>query len=331
MKNLLILHIGLCLVFCQSETKAQKKIKYDGYIELGAEAVYKELYVESFVRSKLEVKVELNKKTEIEIDIRAYSDKEKIEVKEASVEYKFSDVFKLKFGQLKKDFGKEESVSREKLNTVNRSLVNAYLSPLGYVSRDPGISLIWETDNYELTTGIFYNNSHDITLMSRYIENDFMGFANIGGSLRYIKHINREGLNYSYAAGLEFIKEFGECENEFELYYGIDPLKTGFNNMTGNENNINFFAAKLLTTYKFKLDNVILTAVEPLLGTTVVVPETNDFGVNKYQLLLGINFYIDAHIRFMINGDLILSNNKINKDKRSMIGSNVIAQFQVRW
>lgn len=331
MKNSLRLLILLIIVFSITDTKAQKKIKYDGFIELGAEGIYKELYVESYVRSKLEVKLELNKRTEVEIDIRAYSDKEQIEIREASIEYELSETFEIEFGQLKKDFGKEESISKENLYTVQRSLVNRYLSPMGYVSRDPGISLVWETDDYELASGIFYNRSHDITVMSRYIKNNFMGFKNIGGSLRFIKHINREALDYSYAAGLEFVKEFGKWENELEMFYGTDPQATAFNNLTGIGSDVNFFAAKLLSAYKFKLDNIILTAIEPLLGTAVVVPETSEFDVNKYQLLLGINFYIDEDIRFMVNGDLILSNNKINKEDRSMQGSNITAQFQVRW
>ncbi len=328
-REVLIIIFLLIILFLPIE--AQKKVKYDGFIELGIRAVYNELHVNSYVRSKLEVKLELNKRTEIEIDIRAFSDDEEIELREASLDYELSNSVEIELGQLKKDYGREESKSREKLTTINRSLVNRFLSPFGYVSRDPGISVVWETDHHEFTSGLFYNNTQDLTLMSRYLKDDLIGFDKIGASLRWIKHFKREGLNTSYAAGLEFLKKFGTWDNELELFYGIDPLATGFNNIIGLDNNVNFFAAKFQSAYKFKFDNVILTGIEPVIITALVVPDANEFDVNQYQILAGLNIYIDEDIRLMINGDLILSNNQLNKSDRSIQGSNVIAQFQVRW
>lgn len=56
-----------------------------------------------------------------------------------------------------------------------------------------------------------------------------------------------------------------------------------------------------------------------------------EFYVNSFQLLFGCNIYFDEDIRLMINGDLMLTNHDYDKDERTMYGSNVGAQLQIRW
>ena len=331
MKHTLKLLFMFLLILSLSKTEAQKKVKYDGFVELGEEVVYKELYVQGFVRSKLEFKLDLNKRTEVELDIRAYSDQEQIELHEASVEYEISKSLEVAFGQLKKGFGKEEMTSRENLKLIQRSFVNRYLSPFGYVSRDPGIHVKWENKEEEILAGIFYNNSHNLTLMTRYIKRNILGFNSIGAGLHIVRHFNQKALDNSYAASLDFSRRLGEWDNDLELFFGTDPQKSSLNNIAGIDEDVNFFAVKLKSAYKFVYDNTILRGIEPIMLLGMIVPDTENFDVNKYQFLIGLNIYIDDDIRFMINGDLILSNNKMDKNERTLFGSNAMAQLQVRW
>ncbi|MGD8782554.1 MAG: porin [Ignavibacteria bacterium] len=324
------LFIAITLTCCFCKLNAQGA-KYDGFIELGGDIEYNDLYIESFYKAKLEFKIKLNEKTKVELDIRAESDEQQIELREASVDYDLSKTFRISAGALKKRFGREELVSREKLHTIQRSMINRYLSPLGYVSRDPGIHLRWKDELHELITGFNYNEAHSLTFMSRYSVENIWIFDDIGGGLHFVKHLNRQGINNSYAMSLDFARKFGKLNSDLEFFYGMDPVETGYRKIAGIEDDVNFFGAKIQTAYKFKFDNEILTGLEPLLILGYIAPDTELMDVNKLELLIGFNVYIDKHIRFMINGDLILTNNKLNKSERSYNESNAIAQFQISW
>ena len=329
--NIYIKYFVLILVISFFNNAMAQKVKYDGFVELGAKYEYDDLYVESFYDAKLEFKLKLNDRIKIELDLRADSDEQQIVLREASVDYDFSEELRISIGALKKRFGREELVSREKLHTIQRSMINRFLSPLGFVSRDPGIQVRWENDSQEIIGGVNYNASHNLTLMSRYTAKDISVFQNIGGSLHFVKHLNQQGLEHSYAASLDFSKQIGRLTTELELFYGSDPIETGYKKMFGLDENVNFIAAKILSTCKFYLDNKFLTGIEPILLAGFLSPDTDYMDVNKLELLFGVNIYIDEYIRFMINGDLILSNNILNKSERSLTESNVIAQFQISW
>ena len=319
------------LILIGSTEITAQKAKYDGFVELGADVEHNDLYVESFFKAKLEFKLKLNDRTKVELDLRADSEDQEIILKEASVDYKFSDVLEVSIGALKKRFGREELVSREKLNTVRRSMINRYFSPLGYVSRDPGIQLKYETDSREYIGGINYNSSHNLTFMSRYSEKEVLIFNSVGGGFHVIKHLNQQGLDLTYAASLDFTHKAGKLKSDLEFFYGTDPIETAYNELAGLTDDIHFFAVKLQSAYKFRFDNQFLTGLEPVLLAAILSPNTDSMDVNKIEFLVGLNVYIDENIRFMINGDLILSNNELNKTERSMTGSNAIAQFQISW
>lgn len=324
-------YLLIVLILCFASGSLAQKAKFDGYIELGAEHKYNDLYVESFYKAKVEFKIDLNDRTKVEIDLRAESDEQQIKLNEASVDYDFSDEFRISLGALKKRYGTEELVSREKLATVRRSMINRFLSPLGYVSRDPGIQMRWRTSEQEFFGGFNFNSSHNLTIMSRYSRKNVGIFSDVGGGFHLVKHLNQQGYDYSYAASVNFNYSTDNLENLMEIFYGMDPVETAYRDLSGSDEKVNFFALRLQSANKFPFKNKILTGIEPLIVFGFLSPDTKHLDVNKLELLLGLNIYIDENIRFMINGDLIFSNTILNKTERSLNESNFIAQFQVSW
>lgn len=327
-----ILSYIIVILFVVQDLQAQKKVSYGGYFELGGKTEYKDIYTESFYRAKLEYKLKINDFTKVEIDLRANSEDRQIEIYEASAEFKLSPSFKLEVGSLKKRYGLEEQISHENLTTINESMINEYFDPLGFVSRDPGVQLHW-TDAEEktkITWGVHYNESHRITFMTRINRPGFLGLTKVGAGFQYSSERNNE-LSDTYIASIDAAQDFGFLNSELELFTGQDPIESYYRKISGDEAMVNFFAARTVLTKKIPIDNSFLTCIEPLFQGGFLVKDIDQFNVNSIQLLIGCNIYFDEDIRLMINGDLMLSNHAYDIDERTLYGSNVIAQLQIRW
>ncbi|MFZ2322451.1 MAG: porin [Ignavibacteriaceae bacterium] len=330
-KNILSIFILFVLCFPML-MYAQKKVEYGGYFEIGGKSKYKDIYTESFYRAKLEYKLKINDFTKIELDIRANSENHQIELYEASASFKFSPGVKLEVGNLKKRYGLEEQISHEKLTTINESMINDYLEPLGFVSRDPGVQLYWD-DKEDKTTiigGLHYNESHRFTILAQIKRKGLFGLKQVGAGFQLARERDNQ-LQHTYIASVDAAQDFGSFHSEFEIFTGQDPIESYYRRISGNNGMVNFFGVKTLLAKKFFINSKIFTCIEPLFLGSFLVKDVDEFDVNSFQLLFGCNIYLDEDIRLMINGDLMLTNHDYDKDERTMYGSNVAAQLQIRW
>lgn len=330
--DIIITGVIFFLLMCERALFGQKKVSYDGYLEIGEQVKYRNIYVESFYRVKLEYKLKINDNTKIEIDIRANSENRQLELHEGSASFNLSKRLEFEIGDLRKRYGLEEQTSREKLSFINKSMINEYLEPLGFVSRDPGLQLKWEDaeENIALTGGIHYNESHRYTIFVLAERRDMLGLDNIGATFQLARERDND-LSHTYIANVNAKKDFGFIDWELEFFSGQDPIESYYRNLNGDEGLVTFFGAKSLMLRKFYINSKFIEAIEPLFLGGLLVKDTEQFDVNSIQLLIGLNIYFDEDIRFMINGNLILSNHEYDKRERTLHGSDATAQLQIRW
>lgn len=328
----IIVFINLIIAFAAVLNFAQKKVDYDGYFEIGGKSEYKNIYIESFYRAKLEYKLKINDYTKVEIDVRGNSEDRQIELYEASADFKLDSQLKLKVGDLKKRYGLEEQISHEKLLTINTSLINNYLEPLGFVSRDPGIQLYWnnKSDNTTIAIGTHYNESHRLTIVMRFDSKNIFGIDKVGAGFQLARERDNE-LPHTFIASIDASQDFNFLNVEFEMLTGQDPIASYYKKLDGKSGMVDYLGLKILLSNNITINNEVVRNIEPILLASYLAKDTDNLDVNSIQLIIGINTYFDKDIRFMINGNLILTNHDYNKNERTMYGSDVQAQLQIRW
>jgi len=326
--------VALAIALIQYSTTpvyAQKKVEYGGYFELGGNVKYNQSYAQSFYNVKLEYKFKINDKTKVEIDFRTDSEKRQLELHESSISFKFSDKIKLEAGDLKKRFGLEEQISNEKLLTINKSVINEYMEPLGFVNRDIGFQLHYNnTRDFSLLGGLHYNESHRFTVVTRFSLAGIMGVEKVGGGIQFANETHSK-LPNSYITSLDLSHTIQSIKTEQEFFLGQDPLESYYSRLLSEKKYVTFFGAKTLITKKYSVSNEIPLSLEPVLILSFLSKNITQLDVNTLQVLLGFNLYFDEDIRLMVNGDLHLTNHEWDKKERTITDSNALLQLQIKW
>lgn len=318
--------------------RSQQKVSYDGYVSAGGKIEYKG-FAESFYRAKMQLEFKISDFVEAQVDLRGRSGRREVELREISGEFKYWGKTRLKVGNLKKRFGMEELLSREKLYTIERSLINRHISPMGYVGREVGVQLYkkWkdgDNDNYSYYAGISYNESRAVGANGRISIHDALGLSHLGFDAVYAKFkgelIFGDPLD-AFAFSMDLSKKIGHYVSEAEIFVGKDPMETRIGRLVGDRRSVYFGAMRSLHVYRLELDDKTLKAIEPVILLSFLAPDTRDFGVNQFQMLIGFNIYFDEDVRLLFNGDLILSNSRYRRDDRFYTGSTVMTEIQFRW
>jgi hypothetical protein len=331
-RNIILTCIFILSSLFVSKTEAQKKVTYGGYFEIGGKEEYKDVYVESYYRAKLEFGMKLSDKTKVEVDIRADSENRQFQIYEVSATFKLTPSFKLEIGDLKKRYGLEEQVSHEKLFTVKESLINEYLEPMGYVNREPGVHLYWTDPDskVQLAGGIHYNESHKLTIMSRVSKEGFLGVDKAGFNFQFSDE-TRVDMPDTYAISMDVSQNILSAKCDFEIFMGQDPVESYYRLISGGTEKVSFFGFRSIITKNYPVALEFLKSIEPVLQGSFLVKDVNLFDVNTVQILLGCNLYFEEDVRLMINGNLDLTNHSYDKNGRTLYGSGIIAQLQLRW
>jgi hypothetical protein len=109
-----------------------------------------------------------------------------------------------------------------------------------------------------------------------------------------------------------------------EAMVGQDPFESEFEKSFGDGKNVYFTGGKFLYGHRFG-------RIEPVIVSSLLVPDLEVFDINTIQLLLGFNYYAASMLRLGLNGDLLLATSSENQDERTYAGSNVILQMQLAW
>lgn len=330
------------LIFCSilnGKIYAQTKVSYDGYIAMDARYEHGEKYAELYTKMKLEIKLDLTQYIKTEIDIRGNSNDPDIELKEVHALLKYDPKCRIKVGNIKKCFGIEELISQEDLYTIEEGQITKYISPFGYVGRDPGIQVYrkykGEGSPYSYYLGASCNQSANAALNGRISYHSLFGSWCIGFDGVYQRSSHRPEKEYPpniYAMSIDLSWHTGSLYTDLEAFWGQDPIETQLNEFRGDNKDVLFSAVKWLLAYHWDTNKTVVKGVEPLFLSSILVPDTKYMAANRIELLLGVNIYLDKDVRLRLNGDLILSTNKYNTHDRTVAaGSKIVSELQLKW
>lgn len=321
----LIIHIAI---------SAKEKVKYDGYISTGVEYIIKEIYSEVYYKGKMEFKIQLDNFIEGTLDFRGRSVDKEVDLKAAFVRFAYWPRLRIKVGRIKKRFGLEELVSKEKLVTIEESLMNRYLAPFGYVVRGTGIDVYQgykgNGSPYGFHLGCFYNESHHNFFLGRFTRYGTLGFDQISINGIYRLGIT-QGLRDYFALSLDLSRNIIGLWWECEMFYGQDPEESDYRFFLGNTAKVHFFGIRSLLLYLWETQQQIVQGIEPLLLFSFLAPDVEASNVHRIQILLGCNIYFHPKVRFRLNSNLNLTNNRVNPDEYVMNESKFTVELQLRW
>lgn len=342
MENKITLTIYITLFFLLlgiNKGNYAQEIKFTGYGSTGYIFYDRDILngynQETYFEGKLQAEIKINKKIEAQLDIRGNSTDEAIELREFSVKLEYFDKLKFKIGNIKRPFGYEYLINREKLFTVQRSNVQEQISELGYGVRTVSVMGYYNYSKkhpdypYSYAVSIFKDNNLVSGLAGRFLYHS--------GPLSY-------GVNYMFQSkgGDEPIKTHGfsiesqldveDFESSLEIFYLQNPEEGLLQRILGNEKNVMTFGATFINAVEFDIHGSFIESIEPVLLLSYYIPNFDKKENHVIQILTGANFYLDddKNVRIRFNADLRLTKNEFNEDY-STKNSRGIFEVQVKF
>lgn len=318
-----------------AESAAQSKTSISGWLRVGAEYTYNETYSESFYRAKLQFETKIDDTFDAQIDIRGESDTHEMELREAFLTADLGKAVDLEFGHSKKRFGYEFQKSKEKLRTVDRTLLYQYLEPLGLVGRELNLRYHRKARPQErplgLSASLGYNESNDFAVIGHLTRLNTLGSFALGGSGTVKLDKIEGGTQTVWAAALELVRDTEAHHVEIEGITGMDPHASEVEKRVGDGRNVHFLGGKLLYAHRLKTASRLVKAVEPVVVTSFLARDLEEIGRNTISALAGLNFYVAKNARLSMNVDFQLTSTPTHHRERSAVGSNGILQMELQW
>lgn len=336
-RNFFFPTIILLFVFCL-DLRAQKSVTYDGYVALDARHVYNNDFPELFTKAKVEFEFKIMPMLEVEVDVRGNTKSSTIRLHEVHATLALTPTTEFKIGNLKKPLGSEEITSKEDLSTIEESQINMFIAPFGYIGRDPGIQLeVEREDSRSFTYGISYNQSGNLGFCGR-VSTGKKSTLLIGiDGVYQLCTIRNTVLSeyyplHSFVVSLDGGRRWGIWMNEVEGFFGLDPIATQLNEISGYNERVHFIAAKWLSALSFELGHDLFKTLEPVLMCNIICPDLGACAIHRLEVLGGFNIFFDKNISIRTNAGLILLNNEDNtKDYTLGAGSKVLFEAMVKW
>jgi hypothetical protein len=310
--------------------RSQAKTTISGWLRTGVEYFYNERFRENFYRGKVQFNVKIDKNLEAQIDIRGESDTHEMELREAFFTADLGKAKGLDFGQSKKQFGIEFQKSKEKLLTVERTLIYRHLEPFGFVGRDVNFRFYRKARSDVrrggLSLALGYSEDHNVTAVGHSTRLNTLGSFALGASGLVQLDKIAGGSQTVWALGGEILRDTQKHHVEIEAMIGQDPFASEFEKSFGDGKNVYFCGGKFLYGHYFTKSRL-----EPVLVSSLLVRDLEAFDVNTIEFLVGLNYYAASALRIGLNGDLLLATSTTNQEERTYAGSNVILQVQLSW
>ncbi|KAA3614878.1 MAG: hypothetical protein D8M58_10510 [Calditrichaeota bacterium] len=302
---------------------------------------------ETYYEGKFQANIEVSKKIDAQLDFRAHSFDQDVELREFSVKFKYHDYFKVKVGHLKLPFGYEQIENREKLATVERSNSQKNVSNLGFGGRSIAIQAYYKYSKKDEDFPFSY-------FLNLYKNNSFQS----GAVMRAAYHFD----DFSIGANYQLLSRGGREEFEFQAHgYGFDAgyndkslnisagaylvrnLDLSMQNMSYNlslkkneitgtkkDETVNASSLQFAASYKFDLDGNIIKAIEPLFLFSAFVPNLDQSKSHELQNVVGFNLYFSKKVRLRLQGDLRQTKAQY-ANQYTQLGSRGIFELQIRF
>lgn len=289
---------------------------------------------ETYFQGKFLTDIKLNEKIEAYLDLRGNSADNSVTFKEFSAKLRLFEYLKFRIGQTKKPFSYQYLMQREKLITVNRSLLVEKIGELGYGGRSVSIVAYYNYNKAKPDLPISYylsiykNNSPYsgiVTRLEYYIDDEI----SLGGNFQIqFKGGDDKITTHGLGADIEINTMNSNLVMEFFLVQ--DPVEGLIRKALGKSANVYIAGGTLTSAHRFHLDSEVIKILEPLIMLSYMIPDINRTDRNTIQVLAGMNVYIHEDVRFRFNADLRLTKNITNK-KYSTGESLGIIEFQIRF
>jgi len=340
--------------------KPKAEFAKDGMLIIGASSERYDTGVQDIITLKLNGKVTFSDRISAFFDIKGSSREFGVKVRDAGVSALFQKGGALTFGNLKKQWGIEESSSREKLFTSDRSYLNEYLTSFGILDRS--ITLLaelqreWKEAEYHSSFSIsgtgnsflsgtirFERTKKDLSAgvnaMYTYhyayvgnskISNPIFTQSEQGGQSD--SYIERNKNSHFFLIGIDGVIKKHPHYADLEIFTGKDPNESAVSNRSGDSLRIIFAGIRTSYARRIPLNGNLFKAIEPvavLSGTVLELPGQNEF---KYQIMPGINVHFDkkGRVRWMTNAEATFSYR--HSDRETGVNDyKGLTQVMVRW
>jgi len=338
-------------VFLFSVLMFAKDIEFSGFGSVGYKFYERNIIngvsQESFYEAKFQVDLELTKKIDAQLDFRANSFDQDVELREFSVKFKYHDYVKIKFGNLKLPFGYEQVQSRENLATLERSNSQDNVSNLGFGGRSVGLQAYYKYSKkredfpFSYYLNLYKNNSFQSGAVLRAAYN--FGDINIGANYQLLIHGGREEFSLNANGfGADAAYE-GDNLTISTGAYLVRNLDLSFQNISHNvaiekneisgsqkEEEINGASIQFAASYKFDVDGSIIKMIEPLYLFSSFIPNLDQSESHELQNVAGVNLYFSKKVRLRMHADFRQTKSQYATEY-AVLGTRGIFELQVRF
>lgn len=333
----LLLRVFFSLFLIHIATTAQK-VELEGYGAAGYRFYDRnnlnDYNQEAYYEGKLQVKVEYNDEIEMQLDFRGNSTDNSVNFREFSIELKYWKYLTLDIGNIKKPFGYEYLVNRDKLITVDRSYVSNTLGDLGYGSRAVSIMAFYEYDEdepsfpFDYYLSMFRDNSYRTGIAGRFAYN-FDDDWKLAGNYMFQNKGGDEKIS-THGFGLDFSLDKKRINSDIGLFYVQDPEEGIRRRLQGRDELVYSAGIKWTGAYKFDIDNSEIEDIEPVVILGYFLPDFENKESHVLQTVIGVNVYLDDDLRVRFNGDLRLTKNEFISDYTTQ-NSRATLEIQARF
>lgn len=314
-----------------------QEIKFSGYGAAGYRVFDRDILnqynQEAYYEGKFQADIEINDEIEAQLDFRAASFDEEVELREFSVKFDYNQKLKFKFGNIKKPFGLDQMENRADLPYIERSQANENAEEIGFGGRSLSLMAYYKYSKkrpeypYSYYASIFRNNSQRTGIAGRFSfhsEN-----WHYGANYMLINSSNKVSM-FGHGIGLDigFDGKDNFASVEVFLVQNIDERLV--RSVAGNDESINVLGFK--TSYGFEIETgaEVIKKIEPIIMGSVYFPELSYAEGHALQALIGANFYFHKKVRLRFNADLRLTKNQYIEEYTTKESRGII-ELQVRF
>lgn len=250
------------------------------------------------------------------LDFEAESDSVEVMMRNAYLNYKFSDDTRLDVGYSKKYFGLEYKESSKKRATTKRSYIYDKLENFGYAGREKNIRLAINKKNdkplkHSYILGLPDSEDYSLLMM---VENSEEGrLINPCAFLLLQSDRIYEDRQFVWASVLSLYSRLVEFNYQIELIGGVDPLKTEFEKINESNKTKYFVASKMLLSKEYSI--APSKELEPHVLLSYIIHDAEATGYNTTEILLGLNYKVNL-FKVGLDIDIIGNTSELETTKR---------------
>ena len=337
MKRIIILIFALSTIMLFADD-----VDFSGYGAVGYKIYDKSVgdydLPSSYYQAKLQVDVKLDSIVKFQIDLRGYSETEELEFREYSAEVDFFKWANFKLGYVKSPFSIEYSVPRDKIITIDRSMVFESISDLGYGERNVSFTVFAENsvdDEIPLSYDFqIYNNNSGITGIStgiKYAVQDYIFGVNyhFRGMGLFDENFVEEKINSDgFAFNLEMDKK--DLDGFIEVFYVQDMERSLANTFDTTGAGVYAFGANLQIDTDIEFESKYINKLEPAIVLGYFAEDVDNMDQHTIQALFGISYFLNDKTRLSINADYRLEKN-IERNIYATDKSRILIEFKTRF